>query len=118
MRYNVYEEDFFGARNYLNLSEQEINKLIDDLSFLHIESSFYYIVSAALGKAQFQFAIFTNTFNENEIKLWDYCKKNDLYEYYPTVPFGNGGISITPKFLKLFGEECTYEFVKNKILPF
>lgn len=116
MNYNVYQEHHLGATNHLDLSHSDVYSLLETINssgFLKKEGHIYYIS----GRYNFVLSIFTNNYKADGINLWDYCVENSFYDYCQSPPIG-GGIAITPRFLKLFGKECTYDFVKDKLAPF
>jgi len=113
MTYNIYKEHYYGATNFLNYNKFETGKLIENISFYNEHD----VISYFQAGVYFRFVIFTNNYTNTEIALWDYCLKNNLYEYCQ-APKEEGGIVITPKFLELFGEDCTYEIVKKNIMAF
>jgi hypothetical protein len=116
MNYNVYQEHDHGANNHLDLSHSDVHSLLDTLNtsgFLKKEGKIYY----GSGNSIFALSIFTNNYQKGELNLWDYCVEKGFYDYCPSPAIG-GDIVITPRFLKLFGKECTYDFVKDKLAPF
>ena len=116
MNYNVYQEHHDGASNHLDLSHSDVNNLLETINisgFLKKEGHIFY----ASGNSLFGLSIFTNNYQPGKLNLWDYCVENGFYDYVQSTPIG-GDIAITPKFLKLFGKECTYDFVKDKLAPF
>ncbi|MDP9080264.1 MAG: hypothetical protein M3O71_22795 [Bacteroidota bacterium] len=115
MKYNIYIEDYFGAKNELDISLTELHKVIEELTgagFLKKQDQIFYLSKSTA----FGFSIFTNNYKSDEISLWDYCVQNNLYGHCTTPP--TGGIVISPKFLSLFGTDCTFDFVKNKLIAF
>lgn len=116
MNYNVYREHCDGADNHLDLSHADVDSLLDTLNtsgFLKKEGKVYY----NSGNSVFAISIFTNNYQKGELDIWDYCVENGFFDYCQSTPIG-GDIVITPRFLKLFGKECTYEFVKDKLAPY
>lgn len=115
MKYNVYIENIVAAVNYLNINDSKVRELITGINasgFLLKNMRFFYIA----GGYNFNISIYTNTYQSEIITLWDYCMENNLYDYCQSPPIG-GGVVISPKFLKMFGEDCTSTFIDN-LLPF
>lgn len=115
MNYNLYIEEYYGAGNKLIITSEEVEVIIESLSnsgFLKNSNEYYYLK----GNIKFKFAIFSNNYKGSPDSLWNYCLEHNFYEDCTTPP--TGGVVVTPKFLKLFGENCTSDFVKNKLMAF